>query len=1125
MDTNTSISKNSNRNILGEDTFIVAIGASAGGLKALRDFFEYAEPAKNIAYIVIQHLPTDYKSMMPELLSRHAKMPVHTAKHNQTVKPNNVYLMPNQYDMTIKYGKLQLLEKKADRRLNLPIDRFFQSLAIDQKAQAVGVILSGTGSDGTFGMAAIKDYGGLLLVQSPESAEFGGMPSSVIQAGLTDYILAPQDMYKELIESINHPDIARVEQEMLFEGQTETVFKILSLIKSMNGKDFIYYKRPTIHRSIAKRMGMLGIDEVESYLNFLIKNDDEVEVLAQQFLIGTTRFFRDEPVFALLSQEVFPELFKQTEGNDFVKIWLIGCSTGEEVYSLAMLLNEYAEEQKVRKNFRIFATDINQKAIATAKKGIYSESSVKDIPEHLLKRYFKQEGKNFVVGQTLRSSLIFAPHDVTKDAPYSSLNLVICRNMLIYMQPVLQKKVLTIIQFSLKFNGYMLLGNSESAQELNHAFQIISIKWKLYKNVDASKQLILQKTNTLHSYAGATKVQPIHPNIRKSKVTFELICMALLQDSQAACVLIDTNYNILEALGQYKEYLSFSENKLVLNLLKMVSPEFSAVIVATISKVKKENEAAAEKKIRIIREGRTKFVKILVKPLLINPLNREEGYLIVFNDDKTNDTSGSSNIPSTISAPEIKIMELESELIEYKKTLQAIMEEVDTSNEELKAINEELFASNEELQSANEELISMNAEFQAKNEELNKINKDLEYFMKNAQIGTFLLDEKLVIRRYNSSIKTHFNFMRQDIGRSINDFKDGEIIAQEARQVLKTGLSQIKELEKDDRWFQRKIAPYIIEGDKIEGIVVTYLDLTEARAKQKALQQSEQQLRLALKENSKIVEGLGEAKRMLEKMIQVVPGIVHIFNLDNLSSEYTSNEIGTMLGYSRGEIKDLRSSVMAQLVHPDDVPRMMKDNDIIKSMKDNEVNRFEYRIKHKNGKYRWFLSLVSIFERNKEGEVSKYIGFGLDITDIKNAQADIKTTKDLADTKRMLEKMIQVMPGVLHIFNLETMSNEYSNKELATMLGYNTEEIQNMGDNIMVKITHPEDLSCMVQELEIIKNMKDGEVNRFEHRIKHKNGMYRRLLTLVTIFERNEQGEVSKYIGFALDVTDMKANS
>ncbi len=984
MDTNTSISKNIRKRLSNETTFIVAIGASAGGLQALKDFFDHAEPNENIAYIVVQHLPTDYKSMMPELLSRHAQMPVHTAEHNQTVKPNNVYLMPNQYDMTIKYGKLQLVEKKADRRLNLPIDRFFQSLAIDQKTQAVGVILSGTGSDGTLGMSAIKDYGGLLVVQSPESAEFNGMPTSVIEAGLTDYILEPQGMYKEIIETIKHPSAVRVEQEVFLQGQMETVLKILSLIKNTSGMDFTFYKRPTIHRSIVKRMGILGLDEVESYLNFLIKNDDETDLLAQQFLVGTTRFFRDEPAFALLSEKVFPELFKNIDEDGFVKIWLIGCSTGEEVYSLAMLLLEYIEAHKVRTNLRIFATDINKQAIVTARKGIYSESSVKDIPEDLLKKYFRQEGKNFAVRQMLRSSLIFTAHDVSKDPPYSGLNLVICRNMLIYMQPVLQKKVLTIIQFSLKLNGYMLLGNSESAQEMSHAFQIISIKWKLYKNTDASKRLILQKTSALQSYTGITKVQPIQSNLRNSRVTFELICMALLQDSQAACVLIDANYNIIEALGQYKDYLSFSENKLVLNLLKMVSPEFSAIIVATISKAKKENEAAIQKKIRIMWAGTPKLVRILVKPLLINPVDREEGYLIVFNNDENGTSALPTDAPRSISAPELKVIELEAELIEYKKTLQAIMEEVDISNEELKAINEELSASNEELQAANEELLSINAEFQAKNEELGKINNDMEYFMENAQIGTLLLDKNLRIRRYNSSMQVHFNLMPQDIGRAIDDFKNGGIIAQQAKEVIKTLMPHVEELEeKGNWWFQRKIVPYFIEGNKIEGVVVTYVDLTAAKRRQKELQISEERLQLADKENAKIVEGLAEAKRMLEKMVRVMPGVLYIFNLKTMSNEYANKELGETLAYTVKEIQDMGSDFIPKITHPEDLPRIMENFGTIKNMTDGEVNRIEYRMKHKNGTYRDVLSLDTVFERNEQGEVIKLIGFALDITDMK----------------------------------------------------------------------------------------------------------------------------------------------
>jgi len=1108
MDANNTLTlKNESASNFSTTPFIVAIGASAGGLQALGDYFEHAEPSDYIAYVVVQHLPPDYKSMLPELLSRHTKILVQTAEDGMLVKANHIYLMPNQYDMTIKYGKLRLTEKSTERRLNLPIDRFFQSLAIDRKVKAVGIILSGTGSDGTLGMTAIQEHGGLLIVQSPESAEFTGMPTSVIEAGLTDYILTPQNMYKELLESIIHPDIVRTEQEVLLKGQTETVLKILALIKSTNGMDFTYYKHPTIHRTIVKRMGMLGIDVVEDYLNYLIKNDDEAVVLAQQFLIGTTHFFRDESAFALITEKVLPELFKNIDKDGFVKVWLIACSTGEEVYSLAILLNEYIEEHNINANLRIFATDINKQAILTARKGIYSENSVKNIPEHLLKKYFKREGKNFVARQSIRTSLVFSVHDVTQDPPYSGLDLVVCRNMLIYMQPVLQKKVLTIIQFSLKLSGYMLLGNSESAQELSHAFQIISIKWKLYKNTDPSKRLILQKTNMLQSFNDSAKIKPIQSGL-KNRTTFELICMALLQDSQAACVLIDANYNIVEALGAYKEYLSFSENKLVLNLLKMVSSDLSAIIVATISKAKKQNEAAIQKKIRVEHQDKLKSIRILVKPLLLNPLNREEGYLIVFN----NDTSGTPSewqprTPHVVSDPELKVTELETELTEYKKTLQAIMEEVDISNEELKAINEELSASNEELQAANEELMSMNSEFQAKNKELADMNNDMEYFMENAQIGTLLLDKNLNIRRFNSSMQVHFNFMPQDTGRPITDFKNGEIIAKQSREVLKTFMPAYEELEeKGNWWFQRKIIPYFVEDNKVEGVVVTYVDLTAAKRKQKALKESEEQLQLAMKENVKIVNGLADAKRMLEKIVRVMPGIIYIFNLETMSNEYANKEVGIILDYSVKEIQELGEGFMAKMAHPEDLPQIMKYfEQTIKPMKDGEMSRLQYRIKHKDGTYRWLLSLDTVFERNKQNEVIKHLGFAFDITDIITAQ----------------ERLELATKSMNHIFwdwkDMNTNDLWWS-ENMTELLGYQPDDIEPKVENFY-QLIHPDDVK---QALHILMDSFQNHTEfNMKARLRHKGGHYLWFENYGNII-KDEKQRISRMTGFGQLINEEK---
>lgn len=842
-----------------QETRIVAIGASAGGLEALKAFFENVPNDSQNAYVVIQHLSPDYKSMMGELLKRNTQLPITEISNGMDVKPGMIYLIPPVNNLVLKDGKLFLKEKPKDQTLNLPIDMFFESLAKERKEKAIGVILSGTGSDGTRGARAIKESDGMIMVQEPEEAQFNGMPQSAINTGLVDYVIPVKKMGSELHNFISAPEVFHFEDEDVEYDRSE-LMKILNYVNKETGLDFREYKRSTLARRVARRVNVCKCRSLAEYYSHLTSREGEVEILYREFLIGVTKFFRDSKVWEIIREKIVPELVREKKEGEILKIWDVACSTGEEAYSYAMCIFEEMERQGKILEVKIFATDISEKHLEIGSKGVYPESIAADVPADFLAKYFINKPHSYRVVEKLRRAVIFSRHNVIKNPPFSNMDMVSCRNLLIYFQSAIQKKALGVLHYALKENGFLVLGTSESVQSHRQYFQEVERKWKIYRNVRPSKRLtsgishaatstLLENIGTRNQDKGRTSNRPV-----KQKMNNEFN-ETLLEHFNGASVFIDDEYNILEAIGEFRKYANLPVNGFSINLLEMLESDLKYLVQNTLKKAHKLQKKVYYKDAAFIHEGKKKGVDIIVKPFEQKNLEGGTHYVITFIEKelKLDDVEEVDNITLTKRTKEY-VSNLEEELKQTKEELQSSLEEIETSNEELQAANEELLASNEELQSTNEELQSVNEEINTVNAEnvqkmddLAALNADMNNLLESTQIGTIFLDSSLSIRKFTPAIKGHFSFLNSDVGRPISHFTDSfgkNNLVERCKRVLNSGKTLEKVIRsKNGNHYLRRLSPYIDSHQKVSGVVITFIDVELLQKSKEKLQASEKRYR------------------------------------------------------------------------------------------------------------------------------------------------------------------------------------------------------------------------------------------------------------------------------------------
>ncbi len=719
-----------------KEFYVVGIGASAGGLEAIESFFSKVPSDSGLAFVIIQHLSPDYKSLMPEILLKRTSLPVHTAEDGMEVKPDNVYLIPRKMNMKIFHSRLHLTEKNNLQVLNLPIDIFFHSLAEDFEDKAIGVILSGTGSDGSRGIRVIRENGGIIIVQDPDSSKFDGMPKSAITTGTVDFILPPQEIPEKIMRYVKHPYIKdKDKNHELAKVPEDYLSKIILFIKETFGLDFTYYKDTTISRRIERRLSINQVENLKDYLDYLYSSKKEQKTLYNELLIGVTKFFRDSEAFLIVENEIIPSIFENKLPKDEVRVWVSACSTGEEAYSVAILFKEYMLQHSLENKIKIFATDVDKTAIEYASIGVYNASISADVSPERLSRFFIQAGDSFRINDEIREMIVFARHNVIKDPPFNKIDFLLCRNLLIYFQTALQQKVLSLFNFALNKTGYLFLGNSESIGDMEHFYETINIKWKIFKSKRSSK---LPADILDEKFPGGL----INPKFQMRKPVYALkspvadlvniFTEKIIEDIAPETVIVNENYEIINSFGDLNKFLIFPKTRRINEgfeyiITKMVPSNLKLTFSIAINKAIKSGNEVIHHQVKF-QKSESDFI---IADLKFIPLLKQELYekyvLIYFYERDFSQIPGTEikSFEDVDQQAQQRIFDLENELKHTKENLQASIEELETTNEELQSTNEELVSANEELQSTNEELQSVNEELYTVNTEFQAKNHDL----------------------------------------------------------------------------------------------------------------------------------------------------------------------------------------------------------------------------------------------------------------------------------------------------------------------------------------------------------------------------------------------------------------
>lgn len=830
------------------DPYIIAIGASAGGMEAIHLLFDHT-PEDGVAYVIIQHLSPDHKSFMAELLEKHSKLQISIAENEMLVEPNRVYLMPRGKNMTIKNRRLLLTEIRA-LQPNTAIDIFLDSLAEDQKEKSIAIILSGTGTDGTKGIASIKRNGGFVIAQDPQSAKFNGMPNSAIQSGNVDLVRSPELIPEEIIAHLHQDTLETNYTNQLSDNDESALIRILDLIQEHTPLDFTDYKRPTIIRRIVLRMTKNKVHSLDAYADFLDENHAEINILTKEFLISVTQFFRDKEAFEILKEKVIPEIIANKLQVDTLKLWVVGCATGEEAYSLAILIMEHLTEIKKNLEVKIFASDIDKNALHHASKGVYSENITKDVSEERLNNFFnKHNDSGYKVRENIRKMIIFADHDIVKQPPYGKIDLISCRNMLIYINPILQNKILASLHFCLNMGGYLFLGPSESLGEMKKSFSEVDKKWKIFKSIEVARNL----RNTTYSTPGLeSRLVNIKRNTAPQRNSIkgnlsEFLNSTLLEESgYDAAIWIDTDFEIIQTHGDHEKYLL--PKIFNFNLLEMLPEELSIVTSTTTRKAIKNNRIAIIEKINFKKDDKLHSVNIFVKPFISEDPNTQNVILVLFNSKKTTDNADKYTGVFELEAQTAqRIEDMAEELTEAKLKLKDAYDLLDEShdnissyNEELISSNEEMQSTNEELQSVNEELQTVNNEYQEKIKELAELNDDLNNYFKSTINAQLYVDKNMILRKFTPSAIHQVNIKDSDIGRSLRDISTNikfSTLMEDIASVIADSLKIKKEIQTmDGRWYNMVAIPYIRQFDnQTDGVIITFNDISELKRVQNKL--------------------------------------------------------------------------------------------------------------------------------------------------------------------------------------------------------------------------------------------------------------------------------------------------
>jgi two-component system CheB/CheR fusion protein len=1068
-----------------KDFYIVGIGASAGGLDALERFFEAAPKDANLAYVVIQHLSPDYKSLMDEILAKRTDMPVRVATDGIKVKPNHVYLIPPKKSITI-LGRELYLKKREGGSLYLPIDIFFESLAKDAEEKAIGVVLSGTGSDGTRGVRAIKERGGLIIVQDESTAKFDGMPRSAIGTNLVDYILPPEKMVLEILNYIQHPLMFGNESVTeILPTDNDSLNKIFTLLRSVSGVDFTHYKHNTMLRRIERRMGIKRVNKMSDYLYLLHQNPAELNTLYREFLIGVTRFFRDKNSFKLIQNNVIPTLFENKKRGDSLRAWVAGCSTGEEAYSLAILLIDYMDANNHHLDVKVFATDIDRSALDFAGKGTYPESIAADISPEYLKKYFVHKGEYYVVSRRVREMVVFAKQNVIIDPPFSKVDLISCRNVLIYLQPVLQKRVIANFQFALNSGGYLFLGSSETLGEADEYFVSWDMRAKIYEYKGGFRPSL--GTNRLMRASLERDANALSPfgnksdGGRRAEVSLQ---SAIIETFLPPTVIVDEEMQIVYLAGDGDDYLRVPRGGMfTADILKQAREGLAIPLSTAIHKVFKDGKEVFYSNIYI---GKKQDKVVDLRAVAYQePNSRRSLVMVQFLPGGDKDAK---NVPveqfNISKSAQQRISDLEQELRHTRESLQATVEELETSNEELQATNEELFAANEELQSTNEELqsvneelITVNTEYHVKIRELTQVNEDINNLLGNTHIATIFLDHKLQVRLFTPSAQQDVRLLDEDVGRPISHVTHtlvGCDLAHESKKVLETlAAFQTEVSNEQGRWYRLKIMPYYTLQRQVGGVVISLVDITTLK------QANEDLARL-----STAFEQSTQLKLIVNEM-----GLV----------EYVNQRVLEATGLDE---KDLVGDFWTRIFFIDGEGTVISE--IKRALLKHETWNGDIQYLSLTGEYRWATVIVSPVHDKDGGYVAGLI-VAQDIHQRKQAELELRKLSGV-----MLGAQFAVI-----ITNLEG-EIEYVNPEFTRITGYDLADV--LGENPrLLKSEEPSSIDYK----ELWEDITSGKLWRGVLHNKKKNGESYWASVIISGI-RDEKGKITHFVAVQDDITGQR---
>jgi two-component system CheB/CheR fusion protein len=933
-----------------QPTCVVGIGASAGGLEALQEFLTFLPSNTGMAFVIIQHLAPDHKSLLAEILGKYSSMPVTEIQDGMAVERNHIYMIPPKYNVEIVADVLRLREYDP-RAINHPIDVFFRSLAAAYENRAVVVILSGTGSDGTNGIRSIKEQNGVIIVQSPESAKFDGMPRNAISTGFVDLIQKPDSIAREL----GHIAASMTDESTrnLLSDQ-DLMSQVFSILKNVTNINYTYYKKTTILRRIERRLVVTHNRNLREYVNYLNNNPEEAKLLAKEVLIGVTSFFRDPDYFEVLKESVIKTLLRDSAREKQIRVWVAGCSTGEEAYSIAILFEEAMEELNLRRDVKIFATDLDADSIATAVRGVYGDNIIEDVSVARLSKYFSRKGNKYVIHHDIRKMIIFAQHNVFQDPPFGRLDLISCRNVLIYFQAVLQRNLFSIFHMALNDHGYLFLGRSESVIDYDDVFRAFCANEKIFIHNQSGKapeheRVSYSMQNVEHNME-PIEIQRMEEDAEVRYQSNELDT-SILETLMPASVLVDSKNEMTRTYGDCSKFLSIPTGAATLDIFNLLRNDLKIAVSTALRDSRESSSKASYDMVPIQLEEKPEYISIIAQPILDKHGQKTDYTAISFLRGKREISGDMKQYQIDIAASR-RISNLEHELRVTKENLRQTVTELESVNAELQAANEELLtaneelqSSNEELQSVNEELYTVNSEYQSKVSELAGLNDDMANFLSTTLVGILMVDRDLNIRKFTEYISTEFNVVDQDVGRSLRyityNFATIDLISL-CRKVLDT-MTPIEQhcASVSGKTYLIRIAPYLVHENasaikdggtdaasrkNLRGLVITFVDTTKQIDDQEQIEEMAKALRQAVKSSQEKETFLSHMSHDMRTPMTAIFGLTQLSlqepglpdpvrdNLEKIetSSQYLIGLIEEILEMSRinaGKIVSVSSAV------------------------------------------------------------------------------------------------------------------------------------------------------------------------------------------------------------------------